>query len=154
MGNTEGSRLDESFWAYVAGFLDGDGCIAIRFEKSQTCKLGYRARVRISFTQHKARRKVLDYLLDRIGSGVVSEYQHNNMAEYVIRDQQVVASLLQNLESYVIVKAEHLQFAKRLLILKDNGYSEDSLAKMLSLYKAIGSLNNYPKSFKLDPVTT
>lgn len=154
MGNTEGSRLDESFWPYVAGFLDGDGCIAIRFEKSKTCKLGYRVRVRISFTQHKARRKVLDYLLNRTGSGVISEYQHNNMAEYVIRNQKVVAQLLQNLEPFIVVKSEHLQLAKQLLILKENGYTEQSLEEMLNLSQKIGSLNNYPKSFKLDPVTT
>ncbi len=154
MGNTEGSRLDELFWPYVAGFLDGDGCIAIKFERSKTCALGYRARVRVSFTQHKARRKVLDFLHSRIGSGVISQYQHNNMAEYVIRDQKVIATLLQNIEPYVVIKAEHLQLAKQLLILKEDGYNEESLEKMKSLFEQIGSLNNYPKSFKFDPVTT
>src|SRR5258708_4892925 len=113
MGNIEGSRLNESFYPYVAGFLDGDGCIAIKFEKSKTCKLGYRVRVRISFTQHKRRRKVLDFLCKTIGSGVVTEYQHNNMAEYVMHDQKIVSQLLDKIEPYLVVKAEHLQIAKR-----------------------------------------
>ncbi len=157
MGNTVGSRFNdvkESFWAYVAGFLDGDGCIAIRMEKSKTCKLGYRVRVRISFTQHKKRRKVLDYLLNVISSGTVAEYQHNNMAEYVIRDQQVVEELLDHLEPYIVVKTEHLKLAQKLLILKRDGYSIQSLSKMFNLVKQIGLLNNYHKSFEFDPVTT
>src|SRR3989344_2650334 len=104
MGNTEGSRLSSEFWAYVAGFLDGDGCIAVKVEKSQTCRLGFRARIRISFTQHKDKRGVLDYLRTRIGSGVIAEYQHNNMAEYVINDQEVIEQVLHFIEPYLVVK--------------------------------------------------
>jgi hypothetical protein len=149
MGNTVGSRLyddiDNSFYAYMAGFLDGDGCIAIRVEKSKTCKLGMRVRVRISFTQHRERRVVLDYLYERINSGVIAEYNHNNMAEYVIRDQEVVLILLEKIKPYVVVKSLHLQLAQELLIVKKEGYSKDSLEKMLNLSRKIGSLNNYPK---------
>ncbi|RJO62346.1 hypothetical protein C4544_00030 [candidate division WS5 bacterium] len=144
----------DSFYAYVAGFLDGDGCIAIRFEKSKTCRLGFRARVRISFTQHKQKREVLDYLCKTIGSGVVSEYQHNNMAEYTIYDQVIIEQLLNGLEPYLIVKADHLSFAKKLIVLKRTGYSSDSLKEMHNLFKEIRSLNNYPKTILLDPVTT
>lgn len=144
----------EQFYAYMSGFLDGDGCIAIKIEKSKTCRLGYHARVRVSFTQHRARRKVLDYLCKRVGSGVVSEYDHNNMAEYVIRDQNVVEDLLNNMEPYVFIKAKHLKLAKKLLVLKKGGYSNSSLRKMFNLSKKMGLLNNYPKKFRLDPVTT
>jgi hypothetical protein len=152
-----GSRLnasEEHFYAYLAGFLDGDGCITIKAERSKTHRLGYYIRVRVSFTQHKSRRKVLDYLCKKIGSGVVTEYVHNNMAEYVIFDQKVIGYLLDRIEPYVFVKLRNLRIAKELLSLKRGGYSKKSLVKMLSLYKKMGLLNNYPKSFKFDPVTT
>ena len=107
LDNTVGSQFDRIsnyFYAYAAGFLDGDGCIAIRIEKSKTYRLGLRARVRISFTQHRRRRKVLDYLFGTIQSGVVSEYDHNNMAEYVIRDQKIVKILLKKMKPFIVVK--------------------------------------------------
>ena len=78
-----GSQLrnigDDKFYAYLAGFLDGDGCITIRFEKSKTNRLGYCARVRVSFTQHKTKKEILEYICERIGSGKVTVYKHNSM---------------------------------------------------------------------------
>jgi len=153
-GNTVGSRLGyekDIFYAYLSGFLDGDGCIAIKFEKSKTNKLRFRARVRVSFTQRKSRRKVLDYLRGKIGSGVVTEYSHNNMSEYVINDQTVIENLLNEIEPYIFVKTKQLTIAKKLLLLKKNGYSHDSIEKMHSLWKEMGSLNNYPKESSLTP---
>ncbi len=149
-----GSRLDSKkdyFYAYVSGFLDGDGCIAIKVEKSKTCKLGYRARVRVSFTQHRSRRKILDFLRDKIGSGVVTEYNHNNMAEYVINDQKVIEDLLTKIESFIFVKTKQLKLAKKLLSLKKIGYNQRSLEKMFNLSRKMGSLNNYPKKLSLTP---
>lgn len=80
-------KLDKSNnYAYIAGFLDGDGYITIKVEKSKSCRLGYRARVRVGFAQSRSRKFVLDNLRGIIGSGVVSEYNHNNQAEYVLND--------------------------------------------------------------------
>ena len=149
-----GSRLNsekDSFYAYLSGFLDGDGCIAIKFEKSETNRLGFRARVRVSFTQHKSRRKILDFMQRKIGSGVVTEYRHNNMSEYVINDQKVIENLLDKIEPYVFVKTKQLALAKKLLFLKKDGYNHASIEKMHSLWKMMGSLNNYPKESSLTP---
>ena len=147
-----GSRLNtvnqKEFYAYIAGFLDGDGCITIRVEKSRTHKLGYRARARVGFTQHKSKRKILDFLCKKIGSGKVVQYKHNNMAEYVIYDQKVITQLLENIKPYVFVKAQHLQLAQKLLILKkEKGYGKESLKEMFNFRKEIGLLNNYSKKF-------
>ncbi len=149
-----GSRLDckkELFYSYLAGFLDGDGCIAIKFESSKTNKLGYRARVRVSFTQHRLRRSVLDFFHKNIKSGVVSEYDHNNMAEYVIHDQKIVKELLINIKPYVYVKPKQLNLALKLLILKESGYSKSSIKQMFNIYKEVGSLNHYQKKSNLTP---
>ena len=57
-GNTVGSQihtLTNEQLAYIAGFLDGDGCIACNYEKHKTCTLGYRVRIRISFTQIRSK---------------------------------------------------------------------------------------------------
>jgi hypothetical protein len=103
-GNTVGSRLSvtkENMYAYIAGFLDADGYITIKIEKSRTCKLGIRTRVRVGFAQSRSRTFVLEILCKFIKSGVVSEYDHNNMAEYVINDQKMIFDLLTKIEPFV-----------------------------------------------------
>ena len=152
-----GSRfnmLDNEFWAYFAGFLDGDGCITAMAEKSKTNKLGARVRVRLSFAQHRRHRKVLDQLRAKINEGQVSEYEHNEMAEYVIRDQDIIKDILGKIQPYLIVKLPHLVIALEILNLKDRNSNLENLKKALKLVQDIKSLNNYPKRVRFDPVTT
>jgi hypothetical protein len=157
-GNTVGSRisaLDGERLAYIAGFLDGDGCIACNFERNKACRLGQRVRIRISFTQHRLRREVLDLLQSWIGSGQVAEYEHNAMAEYVIRDQGVAHELLNALAPYLVVKRRHADIGLRILRAKEGRrYSVESLEEMRGLALSMRALNRYPKRLNLDPVTT
>jgi hypothetical protein len=156
-GNTVGSRtqrFSSEQAAYLAGFLDGDGCIAVNYEKNAECRLGIRVRIRVSFTQHRGRRKVLDRLREWIGSGVIAEYDGNGMAEYVIRDQTVVEDLLLSIQRFLVVKEPHADAALEILRLKKGGYSTESLEQMRKLAEFIRQLNRYPKRKSLDPVTT
>ena len=143
-----GSRLSvtkDNMHAYIAGFLDADGYITIKIEKSKTCRLGIRARVRIGFAQSRSRAFVLERLFGFIKSGVVSEYDHNNMAEYVINDQKVIFDLLTKIEPFIIVKSEQLKLAKEFISFKRFGYTKKSLEKMKGLEAKMSKLNSYPK---------
>jgi hypothetical protein len=154
-GNTVGSQRrisTDNMFAYIAGFLDADGYITIKIEKSKTCHLGLRGRVRVGFAQNRSRRFVLDTLAKFVKSGVVSEYDHNNMAEYVINNQKVIFDLLTNLEPFVLVKKKQLRLAKKFILLKNVGYTINSLGLMKDLEAKMSKLNSYPKLF--DPVTT
>ena len=156
-GDAVGSRMNllgSEKLAYTAGFLDGDGCIAINYEKHDRCRLGFRVRVRISFTQHRLRRGVLDLLYEWIGSGTIAEYEHNDMAEYVIRDQPAVEQLLLSLQPFLVTKRDHAEAALRVIDLKREGYSPESLERMRYYALLVRGLNRYPKRTNLDPVTT
>jgi hypothetical protein len=134
-------------YAYIAGFLDADGYITIKLEKSRTCHLGLRGRVRMGFAQSRSRRFVLDVLAKFIGSGVVSEYKHNNMAEYVVNDQDAIFDLLTNIEPFVLVKKKQLDLAKKFILLKKRvGYTKESLELMKQLDKKMSKLNSYPET--------
>ena len=135
----------KSRYSYIAGFLDADGYITIKIEKSKTCRLGYRARVRMGFAQSRSRKFVLDRLLDFIKSGTVSEYDHNNMAEYVISDQKAIFDLLTNIEPFTIVKKKQLKLAKEFILLKKVGYTKESLMEMKDLELKMSKLNSYPQ---------
>ena len=148
----ECARLGCEKLAYIAGFLDGDGCIASNFEKCNPRKdSSYRVRIRISFTQIVSRREVLDALLSWIQSGHIAEYEHNNMAEYVIHDQKVIQPLLIALLPYLIVKKRHAEVALLILELKKSGYTPESLEQMRQYTISIRSFNHYPKRTVLTP---
>lgn len=152
-----GSRfntLTNEFWAYFAGFLDGDGCITAIVEKSKSNRSGVRVRIRLSFTQHRNRREVLDKIQAKMGEGKIAEYDHNNMAEYVIRRQDTIIQILEKIKPYVIVKAKHLKLSIKLLQIENRNSNRESLQKAMEFAQEIKSLNNYPKSVKFDPVTT
>ena len=140
-------KISTNNLAYIAGFLDADGYITIKIEKSKTCRLGFRGRVRIGFAQSRSRKFVLDRLLKIIKSGTVSEYNHNNMAEYVISDQEAIFDFLNNIESFVVVKKKQLRLAKQFILFKKVGYSNDSLKQMKKLEVRMSVLNSYPKVF-------
>ena len=143
-----GSRLSvtkENMFAYIAGFLDADGYITIKIEKSKTCKLSIRSRVRVGFAQSRSRIFVLEKLFAFIKSGVVSEYKHNNMAEYVINDQKVIFDLLTKIEPFIIVKSKQLKLAKEFISFKKFGYTKKSLEEMKNLESKMSEFNSYPK---------
>lgn len=152
-----GSRfntLSNEFWAYFAGFLDGDGCITAMVEKSKTNLSGARVRIRLSFTQHKDHRLVLDRIQAKIGEGKVSEYDHNGMAEFVIRRQDIILEVLNKIKPYLIVKEKHLESAIKILQLENRNSDKTNLQKAMVLAQEIKSLNKYSKRIKFDPVTT
>ena len=153
MGSRFNTQTNE-FWAYLAGFLDGDGCIAANVEKRKTNRSGTRVRIRISFTQHRDRRIVLDEIKAKIGEGKVAEYDHNSMAEYVIRNQKVISEILEKIKPYLIVKTKHLELASRLLHLENWNSNKTNLQKAMKLAQDIKGLNKYPKRVRFDPVTT
>ena len=99
----------------------------------------------MGFAQSRSRKFVLDRLLDFIKSGTVSEYDHNNMAEYVISDQRAIFDLLTNIQPFVIVKKKQLKLAKEFILLKKVGYTKESLMEMKDLELKMSKLNSYPQ---------
>jgi hypothetical protein len=97
---------------------------------------------------------VLDLLLGWIGSGQVAEYEHNEMAEYVIRDQGVAPELLNALAPYLVVKRKHAEIGLSILRAKQGKCTLESLEEMRRQTLSLRALNRYPKRLHLDPVTT
>jgi len=156
-GNTVGSskRINQTVLAYIAGFLDGDGCIKARLDKAPKNKFRWRTRIAVTFTQHTRNRHVLDWIYDQLRNGSIADYQSKNLSEYAITDSKFIERLLRGLKPYVVNKFKHLDLALQLLALKDRYKNEQSFNQALSLALQIRSLNNYKKKHSFSsPVTT
>ncbi len=153
MGSSK--RVNQTALAYIAGFLDGDGCIKARIDKQLNNKFGLRTRIAVTFTQHIRNRHVLVWIQNQLRNGSIADYPKKRLSEYSITDSKYIERLLRGLKPYVVNKHKQLDLALQLLALKDRFKSETSFSKALSLANEIRGLNNYPKkNFFSSPVTT
>lgn len=155
--NTVGSsrRINQTALAYIAGFLDGDGCIKAKVDKQPNNKFGWRTRIVVTFTQHTRNRRVLDWIKNQLMVGTIADYPSKRVSEYIITDSEFVDRLLRNLRPYVVNKSQQLELGLQLLSLKDRFKNKESFDKAWKLAMEIRGLNNYPKKISsVSPVTT
>ena len=153
MGSSK--RVNPTALAYIAGFLDGDGCIKARIEKRTYYTFGLGIRIVVSFSQHTRNKHVLEWIHNQLQTGSISDYVNKKMSEYVIYDAKFIERLLKALKPYIVNKTKQADLALRLLGLKDRYKNKKSLHQDLDFAIKIRDLNSYPKKNSFSsPVTT
>lgn len=115
----EAPELPETFWAYLAGLLDGDGCFGIY-------NMG--PRIGISNTH----RETLDWVLKTLGIGRISEMKSNTQFRRTTQCFQWdcgavgVRTILPRIAPYLKVKKE----APSILEEYVNGINPDNISKV------------------------
>ena len=91
--------------AYVAGFLDGDGCVMAQLVRRKDYIYGYQIRASIVFYQKSRNQRILHWLKDRLKFGYV-RHRNDGMTEYAIVGLKEVESVLKILLPYLRLKKE------------------------------------------------
>jgi len=89
--------------AYVAGFLDGDGCLLAQIVKSPNYKFGFRIRVSIIFYQKTKRHWFILWLKKKFQRGSVRK-RKDGVSEYTITGYTPVREVLILLRPYIFMK--------------------------------------------------
>jgi hypothetical protein len=95
-------KLENEEKAYLAGFLDGDGCILTQLIKSSKYKYGYTVRVSIVFYQKTNKHWFLIQLKRVLGGNL--RKKNDGMSELTITGFQPVKNLLITLRPYLRIK--------------------------------------------------
>jgi len=95
--------MAETLLAYIAGFLDGDGCIMAQLVKRSGYIHGYQIRVSIVFYQKDIKKDFLEWLKGQLKYGYV-RIRNDRMAEYTIVGYQPVYEVLTKLLPYLRLK--------------------------------------------------
>ncbi len=106
--------MDETLWAYVAGFLDGDGSIILQLKPRVDYRYGFQIKATVSFFQSQQGKNVLFWLHQNIGVGRLRE-RNDGLWEYNIEGLEPVWKLLQQVQPYVIAKRPQIEEALDLL---------------------------------------
>ncbi len=120
-GNTEGRvivhvRLHEAQKAYIAGFLDGDGCVMFQFIRRKDYVYGFQVRASIVFYQKEKHIAHLEWLKGLLGPGYIRQ-RNDGMAEYTIVGIHLVMEILNMLQPYLRLKRAHVDVAKKIAAL-------------------------------------
>lgn len=89
--------------AYIAGFLDGDGCIMVQLVYRKDYIYGYQIRFSIVFYQKQSRKEILIWLKDKLNSGYI-RVRNDGMVEYTIVGLQDVKKILEKLYPFLRLK--------------------------------------------------
>lgn len=107
-GNTEGKsrRMSKEKLAYIAGFLDGDGCVMLQLVFRHDYVFGYQIRASIVFYQKTKHRQFLEWLKEELEVGYLRD-RKDGMTEYTIVGPKPVAELLILLKPFLRLKKDH-----------------------------------------------
>lgn len=138
--NAVGKISVEAKRAYLAGLIDGDGCIMATIERHHEKKFGFRVRVEIKLTLKEKR--LLDELSREFKMGKVSCNRKNSVKtthDWIIRDKVQIYNLLEVLKPYSRLKFKQMVLAQKILqnIIK----TPKDLLKNAQLADALSKLN-------------
>ena len=121
--------------AYLAGLIDGDGCIMATIERHSEKKFGFRVRVEIKITQKES--DLLKLLQSFYKVGIIRK--NRTTFDWIIRDKIHANEILNLIEPYTKAKAKQVGYAKQILDLSDS--SKNGLIKMARLADALSKFN-------------
>lgn len=103
------SKLTREELAYIAGFLEGDGCLLAQIVKGTAYKYKFTIRLGIVFYQKKDKHWFFLWLRKKVGQGTI-RFRKDGMMEYSLNNMSFVKDFLKALLPYLVLK-------KRLAIL-------------------------------------
>ncbi len=130
---------------YIAGFLDGDGCINAQIIQRKDYVLKYQIRVSITFFQKTKRLNFLQWLQKKIGCGTIRS-KTDGVSEYTIVGLTDVCDVLKTLEPILRLKREQaklvLKICNNLPLVENNPHKFYNLCELVDTF---GLLNDSKK---------
>jgi len=105
------SKLEIS---YIAGFLDGDGCIMLQLIYRHDYILGYQIRTSIVFYQKTINRSFLEWLKKKLIVGYIRN-RNDEISEYTIVGIKNVSKVLKFIKPYLRLKKPQAKLALKII---------------------------------------
>ena len=118
--------------AYIAGFLDGGGCIMAQLVYRKDYIFGYQVRTSIVFYQKKKNQEILSWLKRQLCYGYLRE-RNDGMMEYTIVGFKEVKEILLLLFPYLRLKKKLAQKIIELIDTHPKRMTEEELIRVSRL---------------------
>ena len=107
-------RANIKDFAYIAGFLDGDGSIMVQVKNRRGTPRGWRLMFTICFYQDSRHKEPLLWIRDTLGIGYISD-RNDGITELRINGYKETQRILTMLKPYIKFKAQQVEIALRIL---------------------------------------
>ena len=126
--------------AYLAGLIDGDGCIMATIERNREMRFGFRVRVELKITQKED--QLLHSLVREWKVGRVSANKKDSTYvtyDWIVRERNDLKKILEFIEPYTRLKKKQVSIALQILDRKIN--SAQDLRENARLADALSDFN-------------
>ena len=130
--------------AYIAGFLDGDGCVMAQLVRRKDYIYGYQIRTSIVFYQKLRNQEILRWLKRRLKFGY-TRHRNDEMAEYTIVGSREVKDTLKILLPYLRLKRK---LARQVIKLIEAHPKKMTPGKLVCLSKMVDNTARFNYSKK------
>ena len=142
--NTHMTHLNNEQKAYIAGFLDGDGCINAQIVKRPDYKLHFQIRVTLTFFQKTKRQWILLQLQKLLKVGTIRK-RNDGMSEYAIVGKDSVKKCLHLLYPYIKLKKVHARRVLQIISQVQKNQDPQTFIKLCEVVDTFEDLNDSKK---------
>ena len=95
---------------YISGYVDGEGCFTVTFNKRAKAKLGWELRPSFSVSQNEDRRQVLDLMQEYFGCGYIRRDYADKTVKYEIRDHNDLEKVITHFDQFPLLSKKQKDF--------------------------------------------
>lgn len=139
--NKANIKLTNEDKAYIAGFLDGDGCILTQIVKDKQYKFGFTVRTSVCFYQKKSRHWFMIWLKDKFDIGYIS-MRNDNMCVFTITGFQPVKEALLMLIPFLRIKRPVAMVCLKVIEMYQNVVTKADFLEVCSLIDKTANHND------------
>jgi hypothetical protein len=130
--------------AYLAGFIDGDGCINAQIVRRRDYVLKFQIRVSLALFQKTSRHWFLLQIQDQLGSGTVRK-RPDGVSEYCLVGPSSIRNVLQNLLPYLRLKKNQAKIVLSVIDTLSKSQDPQAFVKLCEMVDTIADLNDSKK---------
>ena len=96
---------------YITGYIDGEGCFTVIFNKRSKARIGWELRPSFSVSQNEDRRQVLDLIQKYFGCGYVRRDYSDKTVKFEIRDHKdLIQKVIPHFEKFPLFSKKQNDF--------------------------------------------
>ncbi len=132
--------MDPTTFAYIAGFLDGDGSIFFQIVPRKDYKQKFQIRCSIAFYQKTEYAEILDWLKDFFQCGYIRR-RKTGVSDYTVVESKEVKKILTLLQPYVKLKKRHIELGLEILQKLESKKSNSDFLEICKLVDKFKEMN-------------
>ncbi|PIU69137.1 hypothetical protein COS81_01245 [candidate division WWE3 bacterium CG06_land_8_20_14_3_00_42_16] len=135
--------MQEKTKAYIAGFLDGDGCVMFQLVKRKGYIFGFQIRASVVFYQKAGNENFMNWLKHKLRDGYIRQ-RNDHILEYTIVGHRPAMRVLSLVAPYVFLKRKQVKLGLQLLkqlVEKRERYTSQEFLKLCKQVDKISEFN-------------